>query len=31
LKLPPWLEQERQKIEGILPPIEVGEKVGGAA
>ena len=23
LKLPPWLESERQAIEGILPPIEV--------
>jgi glyoxalase family protein len=31
LKLPPWLEPERRKIEGILPQIEVGEKVGGAA
>jgi glyoxalase family protein len=31
LKLPPWLETERHKIEGILPRIEVGEKVGGVA
>jgi glyoxalase family protein len=33
LKLPPWLEPERQRIEAVLPPIEVREpaKVGGAA
>ena len=33
LKLPPWLEPERQRIAGILPPIEVHEaaKAGGAA
>ena len=33
LKLPPWLEAERGKIEGILPRIEVpaAERVGGVA
>jgi glyoxalase family protein len=33
LKLPPWLEPEREKIEGLLPRIEVREleKAGGVA
>jgi glyoxalase family protein len=33
LKLPPWLEPERKKIAGILPPIELHEtaKAGGVA
>jgi glyoxalase family protein len=39
LKLPPWLEEDRARIEGILPPVEVrsleraekAETVGGAA
>jgi glyoxalase family protein len=32
LKLPPWLEPERKRIEAVLPPIEVREpvKAGGA-
>ncbi len=32
LKLPPWLEADRAKIEGMLPPVEVRdlETVGGA-
>jgi glyoxalase family protein len=33
LKLPPWLEPERQRIEAVLPPVEVrpvAETVGGA-
>lgn len=31
LKLPPWLEPERKRIEQALPPIEVHQTVGGAA
>ena len=33
LKLPPWLEPERKRIEAVLPPIEVREpaKAGGGA
>jgi glyoxalase family protein len=33
LKLPPWLEPDRKRIEAVLPPVEVrlvAEKVGGA-
>ena len=29
LKLPPWLETERKKIEQVLPPIEVHQTAGG--
>jgi glyoxalase family protein len=31
LKLPPWLEPERKRIEEVLPKIEVRDLVGGAA
>ncbi|HET7042408.1 MAG TPA: glyoxalase, partial [Gemmatimonadales bacterium] len=31
LKLPPWLEESRSRIEEVLPPIEVHETVGGVA
>ncbi len=31
LKLPPWLEPERKRIEQALPPIEVHQAVGGVA
>ncbi|HKV09113.1 MAG TPA: ring-cleaving dioxygenase [Thermoanaerobaculia bacterium] len=34
LKLPPWLEPERQRIESVLPPVEVrtvAETTGGVA
>ena len=31
LKLPPWLEPERQRIEGALPPIEVHQPAGGVS
>ena len=31
LKLPPWLEESRSRIEAVLPPIEVHETAGGAA
>ena len=30
LKLPPWLEESRSRIEEVLPPIEVHETAGGA-
>ncbi|HEY3569371.1 MAG TPA: VOC family protein, partial [Thermoanaerobaculia bacterium] len=30
LKLPPWLEESRSRIEAVLPPIEVHETAGGA-
>jgi glyoxalase family protein len=31
LKLPPWLEPERKRIEQALPPIEVHQTAGGVA
>jgi glyoxalase family protein len=31
LKLPPWLEESRSRIEAVLPPIEAHETAGGAA
>jgi len=31
LKLPPWLEESRSRIEEVLPPIEVHETAGGVA
>ena len=31
LKLPPWLEPERGRIEQVLPPIEVHQTAGGVA
>jgi glyoxalase family protein len=31
LKLPPWLEASRSRIEAALPPIEAHQVAGGAA